>query len=370
MSVPADRWPEAEPALYRRVRERDDPSVLATVVSVAGSAYRRPGAKMLVDPGDETVGSITVGCLRDRIVEAAIAVRETATPRVVAFDLADDDTWDLASGCDGRIKVLLEPVGETIRNALGAVADRRAVTVVTAVESTDPGVEVGDRSVIGDGTLPETGTGETLPAHVSEAVEVQSAETTATRTVETPDGEVTVLVDPIEPAPRLLLFGSRPDLRPIAWLGRAVGFEVVVASPRGGAATEETFPAAHEVLASHPTDLPEHTDRWTYPVVLSHNAIDDQLAVEALLADSSVPYVGLLGSRDRSRRLLEAIEDDGLELTDDRLDRLSTPVGLDLGGDGLTAVALSVVSEAHAVHHGGSGGRLGDRSGPIHERPQ
>ena len=370
MSAPADRWPAADPTLYRRLREQDDPGVLATVVSVEGAAYRRPGAKMLVDPDGDAIGAITAGCLRDRIVEAALAVRETATPRVVAFDLDDDDTWDLASGCDGRIEVLLEPVGEVLRDALAAVADRRAVTIVTAVASSDPAIGVGDCTVVDPGANSRDGRGQTLPADVSEAPQVQSVETTATRTVETADGEVTVLVDPIEPPPRLLLFGSRPDLRPVAWLGRAVGFDVVVASPRGGAATDETAPAAHEVLASHPTDLPAHTDRWTYPVVLSHNAIDDQLAVEALLTDSPVPYVGLLGSRDRSRRLLEANEDDGVELTDDQLDRLSTPVGLDLGGDGPTAVALSVVSEVHAVHHGAPGGRLRDQSGPIHDRPQ
>jgi len=369
MSPPAEHWPVAEPALYRRLREHDDPGVLATVVSVEGSAYRRPGAKMLVDPDGETLGTITAGCLRDRIVEAALAVRETARARVVAFDLADDETWDLASGCDGRIEVLLEPVDEGVREALGAVADRRAMTVVTAVESSDSGIDVRDRSVISDEARLGDGASGTLPPEISEAIDVQSAETTVTRTVETPEGEVTVLVDPIEPAPRLLLFGSRPDLRPLAWLGRAVGFEVVVASPRGGAATDESFPAAHEVLASHPTDLPAHTDRWTYPVVLSHNVIDDRLAVEVLLTDSTVPYVGLLGSRDRSRRLLATIEDGEVELTDDQLDRLSTPVGLDLGGDGPLAVALSIVSEIHAVHYQRSGGRLRERSGPIHGRP-
>lgn len=365
MPARTDRWPAAEPALYRALRERDDPGVLATTVAVDGSAYRRPGATMLVEPDGETIGALTAGCLRDRIVEAALAVQAEDDHRVVSFDLTDDDTWDLASGCDGRIEVLLEPVGGAIEDALAAVADREAVTVLTAVESTDSAVPVGDRTVVPTEGDP-TGS---LPESVREGVAPPSIGATTTTAVETADGAVTVLVDSIEPAPRLLLFGSRPDLRPIAWLGRAVGFEVLVASPRGGAATDEAFPAAHEVLASHPNDLPKYTDRWTYPVVLSHNAIDDRLAVEALLTDSAVPYVGLLGSRDRSRRLLDTIADGGVELTDDRLDRLSTPVGLDLGGDGPTAVALSVVSEVHAIHHGSSGGRLCEQSGPIHDRP-
>jgi xanthine dehydrogenase accessory factor len=358
-----DGW-AAEPALYRALRKREEPGALATVVAVDGSAYRRPGAKMLIGPDGETVGALTAGCLRDRIVEAGLAALETDQPRLVDFDLDDDDTWDLASGCDGRIEVLLEPVGTTVRDALAAVADREPVTVLTAVESSDPAVAVGDRAVLADG-----GSRGSLRPTVRDAVDPSTLETPVTRSIETDAGRVRVLCDPIEPAPRVLLFGSRPDVRPIARLGRAVGFEVVVASPRGGVATDEAFPAAHDVVACHPTDLPEYTDEWTYPVVLSHNAIDDRLAVEALLIDSRTPYVGLLGSRDRSQRLLEAIEADGVDLTPAMRDRLATPVGLDLGGDGPMAVALSVVSEIHAVHHGGSGDRLRAESGPIHDRP-
>lgn len=359
---PPDDRSLAEPALARALSDASGPAVLATIVAVEGSAYRRPGGKLLLTAEGETVGTLTAGCLRDRIVETGLAVLEDGSPRLTDFDLADDDTWDLATGCDGRIDVLFEPIDAQIRDAFSTVADRRPVTIVTAVESSDPAVAVGDRLVRSGGESTGSLSAGAVPS-------VPDGAATRTETVETTGGTVTVLVDPIEPPPRLLVFGSRPDLRPVAWLGRAIGFEVLVASPRGGSATAEAFPSANEVVACHPTDLPEYVDAWTYPVVLSHNAVDDRLAVDALLTDSTASYVGLLGSRDRTERLLDAIEADGTDLTDAQLDRLSAPVGLDVGGDGPTAVALSVVSEIHAVHHDRAGGRLSERSGPIHDRP-
>lgn len=381
MSVTPERWPATAAALSRTLGEGANRHALATVIAVEGSAYRRPGAKMLIGPDGETTGALTAGCLRERIVEAALAALESAESHSVTFDLDDGETWDLATGCDGRIKVLVEPVDPPIRRALEMAADRRPVTIYTAVESTTPSVAVGDRRIEVDPRAAEAGgagfddreahgdreTMGSLPETVVPTTE--SGATSRTRQIETDEGRVTVFVDHIEPAPRLVLFGSRPDLRPIAHLGRAVGFEVVVASPRGGSATDDAFPSADEVVACHPSDLPEHVDAWSYPVLLSHNLVDDRLALSAVLDETQVPYVGLLGSRDRARRLLDAVEDELGPLSGAQLDRVSTPVGLDLGGDGPLAVALSIVSEVFAVHHGGSGGRLCEQTGPIHDRP-
>jgi xanthine dehydrogenase accessory factor len=248
------------------------------------------------------------------------------------------------------------------------------VTTITAIESTDPAVAVGDRAVLDEGGEPlSTADRAGLPDDLVEGLESAVAElrrTGGSTTVDGPtaDGSVTCFVDSLDPVPRLLLFGSQNDINPISRLGRDAGFEVVVASARGGQASSEQFPYAHEVVVSHPSDLAEHADEETYAVVTSHNMVDDRIALEALLTGTSVPYVGLMGPRERFEEIREALAEEGTTLTDAHLERVSTPVGLDIGGGEPVQIAISIVSEVLAVHNGRSGGRLKDVEGPVHDR--
>jgi xanthine dehydrogenase accessory factor len=372
----SDPWSVSEPALHRemrRVLRTDESAVLATIVDVEGSAYRRPGAKMLVADGGDSLGAVTAGCLEGPVVDLAATVQAEGSARTETFDLTDDDEWGLGLGCNGVIDLLLEPLDSSISPALEALADRESTTVVTATESTAPNVAVGDRTVLdADGTRLDAEGRSSLPAGVLDRAEasieeLRTAGTPASIDVGTADGDVRLFVDPIDPAPKLLLFGNQNDVHPVSRLGREVGFEVVVASARGASATAEAFPHAHEVVATHPTELPELTDGLTYAVLMSHNFLDDRLALESLL-DTDVPYIGLMGPRKRFDRMRDELADEGTTLTDDQLARLSTPVGLDLGGGEPIQIAMSIVSEALAVHNDKSGGRLRDKEGPIHER--
>jgi xanthine dehydrogenase accessory factor len=191
-------------------------------------------------------------------------------------------------------------------------------------------------------------------------------------TVDTDDGTVTLFVDWLAPAPELLLFGNQNDVHPVARVGREAGFRVVVASARGGRSDPDQFPDAHEVRATRPMDLDDVVDlpERTYAVVMSHNMLEDRLAVAALL-DTPVPYIGLMGPRERFEELRDALAaEEDRELTAGELDRIATPVGLDVGGGEPIQIAISIVAEALAVHNGRDGGRLKEREGPIHARPQ
>jgi xanthine dehydrogenase accessory factor len=347
--------------------------VVATIVDVEGSAYRRPGAKMLVADGGESLGAVTAGCLEGPVVDLASSVQSEGRARLETFDLMDDEEWGLGLGCNGIIDLLLEPLDGSFDPALSALADRESATILTAVESSDPAIAVGDRTVIddhGERSPPEDR--DPLPERVLDAADATIGEirTTGNATsieVEMADGTVQILVDPLEPAPRLLLFGNQNDVHPVSRLGREVGFEVVVASARGAKASEDAFPRAHEVVATHPTDLAGLTDELTYAVLMSHNLLDDQLAMESLL-DAPVPYIGLMGPRERFERVRDELAEEDVTLTDEQLARISTPVGLDLGGGEPIQIALSIVGEALAIHNDTSGGRLRDKEGPIHER--
>jgi xanthine dehydrogenase accessory factor len=372
-----DPWSASTAALYRELRRRvaeDDPAVLATIVDVEGSAYRRPGAKMLISPGDESLGAITAGCLEGPVADIAAQVLEDGRPQIETFDLRDDTEWGLGLGCNGTIDILLEPTDGSLDDGLATLAERDPVMVLTAIDSTDSEVSVGDRTVLDASSDPFLSQSrEPLPdallSDLGLAVEKLRSEGDSTPVERTTDGgSVTIFIDCLKPVPRLLLFGSQNDVEPVSRLGREAGFEVVVASPRGAQASNSTFPNAHEVVASHPTDIADHADELTYAVVMSHNLIDDQLALETFLEETAVSYIGLMGPRERFEDLREELDAEGTTLTADQLDRVSTPVGLDIGGGEPVHIALSIVSEALAVHNGRSGGRLKDVEGPIHDR--
>jgi xanthine dehydrogenase accessory factor len=144
---------------------------------------------------------------------------------------------------------------------------------------------------------------------------------------------------------------------------------VTVVTFRGGAASEDRFPAADHVVSTSPADLREVVsfDADTYAVLMTHNFVDDRIALVELL-DTPVEYVGLLGPRKRFEELRSRLAEDGHHLSAAELDRVYTPVGLDLGGGTPFHVAQSIVAEVTAVHHGRSPKHLTDRAGPIHAR--
>jgi xanthine dehydrogenase accessory factor len=359
-------------AQLRACRDDGTAGALVTVADVEGSAYRRPGTKMLVtDDGADAFGAVTAGCLEDPVRELAADVIAADTPRVEVFDLMDDDGWGLGLGCNGIIDLLVEPLDASLDRALAGLADGEPVTLVTVL---DGGV-IGSRTLLtDDGSRRAVPDREPVPetalADAADSIEQLHA-TGKTRTVEaTADGRtVTLLVDSLQPVPELLLFGSQNDLVPLASLAADIGLRVAVHSPRG-AFDEGTVPAADRVVTGHPSSLADTVTApaHTYAVVMSHNLIDDRIAVQTLLQETSVPYVGLMGPRERFTDLREGLAEDGTPLTETELDRLSTPVGLDLGGGEPTEIALSIVSEVLAVSNDREGGRLRDRTGPIHAR--
>ncbi|MFC6906666.1 XdhC family protein [Halalkalicoccus tibetensis] len=380
MHTAADSWSTTTPELFERIRhavEDGRPLAVATVVDVEAAAYRRPGGRMLIEPDGTTYGGITAGCLEGPLREVAGDVLESGAATVVTYDLTEDDGWGLGIGCNGVIDVLVEPVDGSWRRAVDAYANREACSLVTAVESTDPSIPIGARTTVGS-----HGSGSddqpvddraSLPPSIVDGVAARGRACAATGDVDrirvpTEAGEVVLVVDGIEPPHRLVVFGSQPDVRPVTQLAARVGLRVTVATARGARATDDAFPAAERVLSVHPSELADvGLDGRTSVVIMSHNFVDDGLALEAALG-SETPYIGLMGPRKRFEELRAALEEDGVELSADDRERIATPVGLDLGGGEPMEIALSIVSEVVAVGNGRDGGRLVDGTGPVHER--
>lgn len=370
-------WSVPETEVVQRARERLETSgtdVLATVVAVEGNAYRRPGAKMLLDDEGGGVGSITAGCLEDELLRAAGPVRESGRPELVTYDLMeDDDVWGLGVGCNGVVDVLLEPLSERYRPAVEAFENGDDVAVVTVLEG-DEELSAGDRLYY----YPEADRFETAGEDALEGWPLDRLRVPAGDladrgrgdVLENVDGrELELFVDGLSAPPGLVVFGTGHDVGPVVELAKLNDFRVAVVSFRGGIDPAERFPAADRGVVTSPATLRDDLDldADTCAVVMTHNFVDDRLAVDSLLR-SPVPYVGLMGPRERFEEMAEAFAAEGRSIDDAERDRLYTPVGLDLGSGSPYGIAHGIVAELLVVVNDREPRHLTDREGPIHDR--
>ena len=204
--------------------------VLATVVRVEGSTYRRPGARLLVGPNGAWVGGVSGGCLEGDLVRKGWWRTEHG-PVVVAYDsTADADTaWRLGLGCNGVVHVLLERVGAGRPDPLGVVREcwrQRTpgvlATVVWANAAT--GLTTGERFTLSDAP-------DELRIIAAESLELDQSRTS---TVQFPGGEAEVFFEVIRPPIRLAIFGAGFDALPLVGAAQALGWHVTVASKRPG----------------------------------------------------------------------------------------------------------------------------------------
>lgn len=320
---------------------RGEALTLATVVRVEGSAYRHPGARLLLGSEGPRIGCVSGGCLEGDLQIRAAEVRAEGRARLLRYDLRGDLDliWGTGSGCEGVAEVLLEPVlpGLAWIDAVEtALAERRTIRLGTLLEvPTGSGWSVGQHLVLE--------AGEALPAGC--------------------DG----IVERIEPPIALWILGAGDDARPLARLAKALGHRVGIADHRPAFANAERFPDAAEVLCGLPAEtIPRMSlDARSAVVLLTHQWERDREALRLLLP-SPVAYLGLLGHRRRGTLLLESLAEDGFAAAPQWLARLYSPTGLDLGGQEPETIALAILAEVEAVLAGRSAGHLRDRRAPIH----
>jgi xanthine/CO dehydrogenase XdhC/CoxF family maturation factor/GTP:adenosylcobinamide-phosphate guanylyltransferase len=314
--------------LWSAARERGEDAVLATVCEVKGSAYRRPGARMLLTAAGESAGIINGGCLDNDLWRCARAVMAAGEAQLLSYDTTspEDIVWGLGLGCRGVVRILLEPAG-----GLEWLADGN--TVATFFE--------GSRL----GTLP-------VQAPARERPRILSME----------GGRA--LVESFLPPQPLWIFGAGADAAPLASLAAELGWAVEVIDPRR---RQPGLPSHVPACFVPPDRLSElEISPRAACVVMTHNFLHDLSALRFLL-ESPARYIGMLGPRSRTGELLEALRKDGATPSPEQLARLYAPVGLDIGAETPEEIAFSILAEIRAVISGRTGRHLRDRTGSIHD---
>ena len=348
--------------------------VLATVVRVTGSSYGGVGTRMVVRVDGSTVGVVSGGCLETDLAEQARRVHDDGVATVVTYDTrADDDAaWGLGLGCNGLIDVLLEPMTPAhaapfavlLEQALSAGEPSVLATVMRS--SNSKAGFVGAHALLQGGSIETTGNWGDREVLALAAADVADAMSAGRKGLVREYRSVEVAFEVVTPSVRLVICGSGPDVIPLVRLGIELGWDLTVVDHRPVEhARAERFPGARVAECADPLRLAESVRMTphTAAVVMSHHYARDLEYVRGLLA-SDVAYIGVLGPRARSGQMLTEMRASGDKL--DRIERMFAPVGMDIGGDGPDAIALSVIAEVSAVIDGRAGGHLRDRRGPLH----
>ncbi len=354
---------------------RGEQMALATIISVRGSTYRREGARLLVARSGAMVGNISGGCLEGDIAVVADQVMTDGTPRLATYDLsADDDVvWGLGLGCNGAVDVFVEPVeaASDFLRMLRHTMDEDATAAVALVVAGTAGVPTGSRLVRhGDGRtegeLRDHDAGDrltrALDAALGEGVSVR-------RSLPAGDGTLDIFIELLRPPIRLVVCGAGHDAIPVVAQATALGWRVVVADKRDAFLTEDRFPGAtflKSAFAEAGKQIP--VDGRTAVLVMTHNYLNDRDVLRGLLTRSApLPfYLGMLGPRLRTEKILKELATDGVTLSAEVEVRLYGPVGLDLGSEGPQEIALAALAEILAVDRARPAGFLRDRPGSIH----
>jgi xanthine/CO dehydrogenase XdhC/CoxF family maturation factor len=283
---------------------------LATLVQTEGSTYRKPGARLLVDSDGGTLGVLSGGCLEDQIARSGQKVIDDASPVLLSFDTK------LLYGCDGQLKILVEPLPAAGQNG----------NLITEI-----GRLLRNREVCRVRTCFE---GDTLGSELL-ASDVLLAE------------QPGVLIDTVPLPVRLLLFGTGPEIEPITQLADNLGWVVE--------------------RCGHPSELAEdfRPDAQTAALVMTHNFGRDLLALDRI-RPLQLRYIGLLGPRKRHAELLARLSEYRPLDFNAEVKTLFAPAGLDIGSEAPEEIALSIVSEVAAVLSDRCGGFLRERRSDNH----
>jgi len=350
---------------YRTSTRASKHAALATVVRVTGSAYRRPGARLLIIEDGQTIGGISGGCLEADVALRARNVLRDGLPQVACYDNRRDreQIFGVGGGCNGTIEILIEPLKSASHDnpveILSAVLkSRRPATMATIFAA------AGDHPPIGQRLVRASASDDACTiqsAALAQCVrELVDRGVSGVHEILADGARFSLAVETIRPPQWLVVFGAGSDAVPLVNMARELGWFVTVADHRHTLATPARFPAADQIFSDPPEEVIDQIGIAgdAAVVVMTHDFDRDRRLLAKLLGMQSA-YLGVLGPARRTDRLIE-----GMPRT---VGKIFSPIGLDLGAETPQEIALSILAEIQSVLKARAARPLSERNGPIHE---
>jgi xanthine dehydrogenase accessory factor len=311
--------------------------VVATVIATRRSAPRPVGSKLVVAEDGAMSGSVSGGCVESDVYEACRGILRGDAPRLLTYGISDDQAFEVGLPCGGEIDVFVREYDRALYERIG---DRRTVLF------TD--LEDGSQRLVFEGEDPTAD--ELLRGAHSKRIALEGRP---------------VFADVFGPPPRLFVYGAVDTAEALCHAAKQLGWRTIVADARGKFATRERIPSADELIVAWPEEAlaqvrPDHA---TAVLVLTHDEKFDIPALVGTLATDAF-YVGALGSRRNQEKRRERLLEVGV--SEEALERIHGPAGLDIGAHTPAETALSMLSEIVAVRASRTGGQLREAKTRIH----
>ncbi len=341
---------------------------VATIVAIRGSVPREVGTKMLIHPQGRHLGTIGGGCGESDVIHAGLRALDDGQPILVHVDLTEDISMASLGVCGGIMDVFVEPWGDEKLPLLAKLAEAaRTLTPVALLIAIDPAAGADSRHLLlyGDGVC-EGSLGDGEAAALRQAAEMLAVGRSGLARV----GEARIYVESQARPPHLVIVGAGHIAAPLARLGRLLDFRVTIIDDRPAFANRVRFPDADALIVDYfrPALEALPLDRQSYVVLVTRGHQHD---VDSLLTilDRPTAYIGMIGSARRVRAVFELLEREQ-KVDPARLDRVHSPIGLDIGAETPAEIAVAIMAEIVKVRRGGTGVSLTDRErrGPVHSQ--
>ncbi|MCL6509403.1 MAG: XdhC family protein [Anaerolineae bacterium] len=339
--------------------DQGEPVAVATVIETWGSAPRGVGAKMALTPSHRIAGSVSGGCVEGAVFEAGVEVLETQRPQLLRFGVADETAFEAVGlACGGSIEVFVEPLTPALR-VFWQRAFARDMPIATATVVRGPESLLGCKLMLDADDDVQTA-GPAQPAELQ--AQLLAAARSAlgegvSRRIEVPTAHgapLTAFVEVILPKPTLIIVGAVHIAIALTTMAKALDYRVIVIDPRSAFGNRERFPHADQLINEHPRKAFEGLPitRSTAIVTLTHDAKFDDPTLQVALKSPAF-YVGALGGQKTRAARRERLAAAGL--SEPQLNRLHSPIGLDIGTRTPEEIALATMAQIVAARNAGPG---------------
>lgn len=296
-------------------------SVLATVVHLDGSSYRKPGVRMLIDEQGTLTGAVSGGCVEKEIVRRAQSVFKTGRAKVMAYD------GRYRLGCEGTLYILLEPlrISDALFEAFNKQLDQRSPLKIKAYYQKE------DELVGAFGSILHFNDGKTYA--LNEAIATNSR----------------VFEQTLQPLFRLLIIGGEHDSVALCKMAALLGWQVDVITSMKDSKNLADFPGANSVVGQSPETIEFDDLNEQMAVVLMNHSYVQDLRYVVKLSEQNLIYIGILGAVKRRERLFNELFEFLPDVSEEFLECIYTPAGLNIGAETPEEIALSILAEIQTV---------------------
>ena len=326
---------------------------LATVIKVEGSAPRPVGAKMIVSSQGELLGSVSGGCVESSVVEEALQCLRSRKSNLLHFGIDSSSPWSVGLACGGKIEVYIEPLfNSTLKNGFNRSMFEKIIellqknqpfilaTIISGNLQSSKGLFSEDKWVVDDSfniwskNFSKGEMKKLVKKGEPRLVEIQVESSQPSK----------AFLEPVLPQARMVIIGAVHIAAALVSFAHELGFKTIVIDPRSTFLTRERFPQVDELIHTWPQDvLPKLNLIFSDCIaVLSH---DEKIDVPALSESlkSPVGYIGVLGSIKTRNERFSALKGEGI--TDQELERIHAPIGLNISALEPEEIALSIIAE-------------------------